>query len=343
MTALLLGHSTGMLRVDLETRRGRAVLEGPRVMSVAVDRGYPGRAYAATWHDGLWRSDDDGMTWRQCAAAAPGQAFARVAVTPQIDGSSPATVYVGTEPSAVLRSDDGGSTFAELDALQDVPSRPEWSFPPRPNTSHVWTIAIDPYDPDIVHVGIELGGVISTFDGGRSWRDRQPGADTDCHTLKMHRLAPGRIYEAGGACYCESADQGATWVRDLDGIPEELRYFYSLAVDPGDPDTLVLTASRDPFHGHHTTPPERAWGTAYRRTAQNKWQQLTNGFPAPEGTAMGWFVTDEVTAGLFHYVTPQRRIFASVDGAANWTEIDWDSADADADVVVRWAESTVAA
>lgn len=340
MAALLLGHSTGILRLDLSSRRGAAVLDGPRVMSIAVDRLHPGRAYAATWQDGLFRSDDDGLSWRRCASAGPGQAFARVFVAPHGDGARPATVYVGTEPSALLRSADGGDTFTELAGLQEVPSRPEWSFPPRPYTSHVWAVVVDPLDPDTLHVGIELGGVISSFDGGRTWRDRQPGADPDCHMLRMHPLAPGRVYEAGGACYCESGDQGATWTRDLDGIPEDLRYFYSLAVDPGDPDTVVLTASRDPFHGHHTTPPERAWGTAYRRGGAGGWQEITAGFPEPQGTAMGWFATDEVTPGLFHYVTPQGRVFASVDGAARWSEVEWDRADGAADIVVRGAEVT---
>ena len=50
-------------------------------------------------------------------------------------------VYAGTEPSALYRSDDGGETWHELESLLELPSRPTWSFPPRPWTSHVRWIA----------------------------------------------------------------------------------------------------------------------------------------------------------------------------------------------------------
>ena len=50
-------------------------------------------------------------------------------------------VYAGTEPSRLFRSRDGGESWEELVALQEIPSRPDWSFPPRPWTSHVRWIA----------------------------------------------------------------------------------------------------------------------------------------------------------------------------------------------------------
>jgi photosystem II stability/assembly factor-like uncharacterized protein len=234
-------------------------------------------------------------------------------------------VYVGAEPSALFRSTDEGDSFTELDALQAIPSRREWAFPPRPYTSHVWAITVDPLNPQALHVGIELGGIMSSFDGGQTWRDRRPVADPDCHTLRMHRDAPGRLYEAGGAWYCESTDNGETWVRDMDGIPDELRYFYSLVVDPGDPDVRLLTASFNPFRGQYGAAPDQAWSTAYRKTATTEWKEIGNGFPPHEGNGMGWFVSDEATAGEFFYVTPGSGVYRSADQGRSWTEIRWSS------------------
>jgi len=112
-----------------------------------------------------------------------------------IDGA----VYVGTEPSWLFRSRDGGASFEELQALQRIPSKPRWSFPPRPWTSHVRSIAPDSHDPHRLLVGIELGGLMYTEDDGATFTDHRGGAQPDVHALAWHPARPGRAYEAGGA------------------------------------------------------------------------------------------------------------------------------------------------
>ena len=79
---------------------------------------------------------------------------------------------------------------------REIPSAPTWSFPPRPWTSHVRWIAPSPDDADLLLVGIELGGVMRSQDGGVTWSDHRPGAQPDCHSLAWH--PSGRAYEAGG-------------------------------------------------------------------------------------------------------------------------------------------------
>jgi len=43
-----------------------------------------------------------------------------------------------------------------------------------------------------------MGGVMRSLDKGLSWEDRKPGSQLDGHTLRMHKLAPHRIYESAG-------------------------------------------------------------------------------------------------------------------------------------------------
>lgn len=133
-------------------------LEGSGAQCLATDPRDPDTLYAGLHEGGIRRTSDAGLTWVDCDL--PADDVFSLAVSP-VNGA----VYAGTEPSALYRSDDDGDTWRELSALLDLPSRPTWSFPPRPWTSHVRWIAPSPHDADLLLVGIELGGADAL--GGR--------------------------------------------------------------------------------------------------------------------------------------------------------------------------------
>jgi hypothetical protein len=193
-------------------------------------------AVAFAGGDGVWRYDG---AWSRMPFE--GDVFS-IAVT--ADG----TVYAGTEPSALYRSRDGGETWEELDALQRIPSKPNWSFPPRPWTSHVRWIAPSPHDLRVLLVGIELGGLMRSDDGGATFADHAPGAQPDVHSLTWHPREPGRAYEAGGGGSAWSRDGGATWERVDSG--RDRHYTWAVAVDPEDPDRWWVSASTGPYAAH---------------------------------------------------------------------------------------------
>ena len=166
-------------------------LSGSGAQCVAADPFDADTAYAGLRDGGVRRSRDAGRTWHDCNLPQP--AVFSLAVS-----AANGAVYAGCEPSALFRSDDRGETWRELDSLLELPSRPTWSFPPRPWTSHVRWIAPCPYDADLLLVGIELGGLMRSTDGGESWEDHRPGAQPDVHSLAWHPTARGRAYEAGG-------------------------------------------------------------------------------------------------------------------------------------------------
>jgi photosystem II stability/assembly factor-like uncharacterized protein len=171
-----------------------------------------------------------------------------LAVSPshRTDGAS--AVYAGTEPSNLYRSEDGGQSWQLLPSLRSLPSEPSWSFPPRPWTHHVRTIAPHPTDPDWLAVGIELGGVMRSHDAGASWQDHNAQAHSDAHQLLTHRLAPDRLYEAAGQGIARSEDRGDTWTRLEHGL--DRRYAWAQAIDPADPDLWYVSVSRSPFAAH---------------------------------------------------------------------------------------------
>src|SRR5918999_757145 len=185
---------------------------------VAVDPDDPETVFAGLRAGGVRRTRDGGRSWIDCALPEPGVFSLAVSAA---DGA----VYAGTEPSALYRSDDSGETWRELNGLLELPSRPTWSFPPRPWTSHVRWIAPSPHHADLILVGIELGGLMRSTDGGATWQDHRPGAARDVHSLAWHPRTDGRAYEAGGDGAAWSEDAGETWQAANQGRDPQARIF----------------------------------------------------------------------------------------------------------------------
>jgi photosystem II stability/assembly factor-like uncharacterized protein len=185
-------------------------------------------------------------------------------------------VYAGTEPSRLYRSDDHGGSWRALDALLDLESRPTWSFPPRPWTSHVRWIAPSPHRAGLLLAGIELGGLMRSHDGGATWQDHRPGAQRDVHAIAWHPSAPGQAYEAGGGGAARSRDGGETWTAADDG--RDRHYTWAVAVDPADPDRWYVSASTGPYAAHGDGDPR---ARIFRRHGDEPWQPLSGGLPDP--------------------------------------------------------------
>jgi len=264
--------ATGDAVVRLDENGGRweveRALEGTGAQCLAVDPRDRDTVYAGLREGGVRRTSDGGRAWVDCELPAP-QVFS-VAV-----GAVDGTVYAGTEPSALYRSDDRGETWRELEGLLELPSRATWSFPPRPWTSHVRWIAPSPQDAALLLVGIELGGLMRSTDGGETWQDHRPGAQRDVHSLAWHPRVPGRAYEAGGGGAAWSEDGGETWQPADEG--RDRHYTWSVAVDPEDADVWYVSASTGPYAAHGRRDPQ---ARVYRRDGSG-WLALDGGLPEP--------------------------------------------------------------
>jgi photosystem II stability/assembly factor-like uncharacterized protein len=307
------GNAVAVLRHQQGVWRATLGLEGMPAQCVAADPLHPATVYAGTFGKGLWRSRDAGATWQPAGPGIPHQEIMSVAVSPleRIDGQC--VVWAGTEPSALFRSEDGGATWTERDALRRLPSAPTWSFAPRPWTSHIRWIQPDPRVAERLFAGIELGGVMRSLDGGLTWEDRKSGGQHDCHTLAMHRQAPDRVYEAAGGGYAESVDGGSSWQRLDDGLTRH--YTWGLAVDPGDPDTVLISAAHGPRQAHV---PGQAEAAIYRRTAGAAWQEVGDGLPAPRGTNAYVLAANNDESGVFYAATRRGDLYRSGDTGQAW-------------------------
>jgi photosystem II stability/assembly factor-like uncharacterized protein len=265
--------ATGDAIARLDEARGEWTVEvflgGSGAQCLAVDPDDPDTVYAGLRKQGVRRTRDSGRTWIDCALPEPGVFSLAVSAA---DGA----VYAGTEPSRLFRSGDRGENWRELDALLELPSRPTWSFPPRPWTSHVRWIAPSPHDEDLILVGIELGGLMRSSDGGETFQDHRPGAQRDVHSLTWHPRARARAYEAGGGGAAFSEDAGESWQPADEG--RDRHYTWSVGVDPDDPELWFVSASTGPYAAHGGGDPQ---ARIFRRRAAEPWRALAGGLPEP--------------------------------------------------------------
>lgn len=275
---------------------------------LAADPWAARRAWCGTDGGGVLRSDDHGASWR--VVGLDGEKVTALAVGP----SEPDVVWAGTEPSAVWRSNDAGSTWERAPGLLELPSASEWSFPPRPETHHVRWIACHPVEPGRLWVAIEAGALVTTRDGGRSWHDRVPDGPYDTHELAVHPQSPDTLRVAAGDGYFESADGGATWASPGRGL--EVGYLRSVAIDPGDPEVVVVSAAS---HAHAAYVAGRSDGRLYRREGREAWRCVVHGWPDPPNTIAPLLTPGREPGEL--WAADERGVHRSEDGGRAWERI----------------------
>ncbi len=307
MTELLAATGDGVARIVERDGEAEASISRPEggARCLAVDPREPDTIYVGSG-SGVERSLDGGATWERTALE---QDVFSVALS-----SADGVVYAGCEPSSLFRSSDRGRSWRELEKLRELPSAPTWSFPPRPWTSHVRWVAPSPHDPDRLIVGIELGGLMLSEDGGRSWHDHRAGAQPDVHALAWHPVVEGRAYEAGGGGAAWSRDGGRTFEPADAG--RDRHYTWALAVDPEDPDRWYVSASTGPFSAHGQ---DGAEAMVYCWEGTGPWRALDIGLATPLDS-MPYALA--ASGARLYAGFRDGSVFASSDRGASWRRLE---------------------
>jgi photosystem II stability/assembly factor-like uncharacterized protein len=208
---------------------------GGRIDDFAVVENAPHIIYMATASGGVWKTTNNGVTWKPLFDDQVTSSIGDVTIAP----SNPDTVWVGTgEPNnrqssswgnGVYKSTDGGMTWTNM-GLQD--------------THHIGRIVVHPLNPDIVYVAA-LGhlwgpnkerGLFKTVDGGKSWVNTMfVDENTGFVDVAMDPENPDTLYAAAyqrrrrgwgfigggpGSGLFKTTNGGESWTKLTEGLPE---------------------------------------------------------------------------------------------------------------------------
>ncbi len=205
-------------------------LNGARVEAVQADPTNPGTIYVAFGSGGLWKSTNNGLSWKPIFENMPSLGIGDFALAP----SNSEIIYLGTGESlkkarnftmpgvGLYRSDDGGESWSHL-GLNDC-----W---------HIGEISIHPQNPDNVLVAAQghfwtsnpNRGIYRTEDGGKSWEhvwyhDEKTGANDIVFSPADPTIAYATVWEnypdvhgANSGIY-KSEDAGKTWSKMVNGV-----------------------------------------------------------------------------------------------------------------------------
>lgn len=158
--------------------------------------------------------------------------------------TDPNIIYAGTFPSGIFKSTDGGATWREHNV--------GWT------NDGVFSLAFHPNDPEIVYAGT-YNGLNRTVDGGLHWEMWDEGwpAEQWVFSIDFDPRDPdvmvacskngqdeGSGSEEFRGTVMKSTDGGETWFAITDNLDVH-QEFYSIIIDPNDPDTYYLATEAD--------------------------------------------------------------------------------------------------
>jgi photosystem II stability/assembly factor-like uncharacterized protein len=186
---------------------------------------HPETIYAAAWSvaaDGgdVFRSDDDGHTWR-ALAGMHGKSVRSFAMAP-----SDSSILVAGALDGVFRSRDAGESWERISPAGHS------------EIKNIESLAIDPRYPEIIYAGTwHLPW--KTVDGGLTWSSIKEGVvdDSDVFSIILDPRDSRLLLASACSGIYRSEDAGAHF-RRVQGIPPSARRTRVLRQHPGDPNRV---------------------------------------------------------------------------------------------------------
>ncbi|MEJ2597667.1 MAG: hypothetical protein P8Z00_05000 [Anaerolineales bacterium] len=190
----------------------RRSLEGQTITSVIARQG----VILAGTRQGVFRSDDLGLSWIQASAGLDERLVRWMAYHPDITDFE----LAGTEPAGIYISRDGARSWRVCSEVTRMRAAYNWSLPYSPRAGCVRGFAIS---GSRAYAAVEDGAVLVSDDGGEEWTlakgsrgrpDHHPASGfvhSDVHSIAVHPKSPERVYAPTGGGLYTSHDGGRSW------------------------------------------------------------------------------------------------------------------------------------
>jgi hypothetical protein len=317
---ILAGTSKGLFAVD-DAQDATAVLPERSVRDVK-DSG--GRLLAGA-DTGLFASEDGGRTWQ--VSGLDGRVVWQI-----FTGPHAGEVYAGTQPAGLFRSKDDGRTWDEIESFAQSPEAERWCVPVKPRQpGRARALVVDRTDPQRLWVGVEVGGVMSTKNGGATWRLDLPGNNPDIHMMVAHPAKPSVLFAStgygrldgvaeqveGNAGMFRSDDGGETWQYAWRGVTP--RYARPLCIDPRPPYGVTVASAPTAFSAFKDE--GGAHAMLYRsEDVGETWRSLCDRDHSPSAANFHGLVPDPTSPGGVLVGTDTGEVWRVSDGSA-WTQL----------------------
>src|SRR5882757_2193381 len=156
-------------------------------------------------------------------------------------------------------------------------------------------VAIDTRDPTRVYCGTAGAGLFRSRNSGRNWEPVGPGID---HSI-ITAVAVGNAEQADGFGIVYAGTEPSAVFRSGTSPEDGLKHLYlvGVAVDPADPDAVIVSATDGPGSAYW---PRSAEAYVYRKTGLKRWEQAMSGLAEAKGTTASRLATHAGESGVIY-------------------------------------------
>jgi photosystem II stability/assembly factor-like uncharacterized protein len=251
---------------------------------------------------GVFRWDESTARWTHLPS--PMQDVWSIVVDPE----DPEVLFAGTRPAGFYRSGDAGERWERLNA----PGISEFSEVNKGPT-RVTQMLFDPFEPNTLWAGVEIGGIFRSDDRGRSWKFLVNGlVSGDVHGLAVVRQSDGRaaVLATTNKGLHRSLDQGETWT--FEKLDSSWQYCRAIVARPDEPSTVFLTNGNGP--------PGSTGRLLRSRDGGRTWSDVA--LPGPLNSTPWCIAVHPADPQLVFACTNLGQVFRSDDGGEKWLRLE---------------------
>ena len=227
-------------------------------------------------------------------------------------------LYVGAADARLWVMPADGGEPERVESFDLISSRDTWDTP-WGGPPDVRSLAVISGAKPAIYADIHVGGIVRSFDLGKTWTQAPGSLHRDVHRLSTHPLRPDMVLAATAQGCFISHDRGETWDQHLSPF-EPRRYQRCVVADGSDPRLILCTASLGP-HPRGETGCE---GMIFRsEDLGGTWQAAHGGLPDHFQSTIDthMLAASPTGGGVFAFHDDDHSLWLSDDGARTWREV----------------------